>query len=74
MSNTNKVPENARMDIQDMNVLEKTNEARVSPVAGFGSVLETPQLGMTEKMNQMNNFNPWTMLIMVGLLILFLIL
>ena len=28
MSKTNKVPENSRMDIQDMNALEKTNEAR----------------------------------------------
>ncbi len=74
MSKENKVPENSRMDIQDINVLEKTNEANVSPVAGFGSVLETPQLDMTDKMNQMNNFNPWTMLIMVGLLILFFIL
>jgi len=74
MSNENKVPENSRMDIQDINVLEKTNEANVSPVAGFGSVLETPHLGMTEKMNQMNNFNPWTMLIMVGLLVLFFVL
>ena len=74
MSKTNKVPENSRMDIQDMNMLEKTNEARVSPVAGFGSVLEAPQLDMTEKMNQMNNFNPWTMLVMVGLLILFFVL
>ena len=47
MSKENKVPENSRMDIQDINVLEKSNEARVSPVAGFGSVLETPQLDKT---------------------------
>lgn len=71
MSKENKVPENSRMDIQDINVLEKSNEARVSPVAGFGSVLETPQLDMTKNMN---NFNPWAMLIMVGILVLFFVL
>jgi len=74
MSKKGNVPENVRMDIQDINALEKTNEANVSPVAGFGSVLETPRMDMTEKMNKMNNFNPWTMLIMVGLLVLFFVL
>lgn len=68
MSN-NKVPENPRMDLQDVDVLK--NEARVSPVHGFGSVLETPQIDVRDKLNQ---FNPWTMLIMVGILIIFFVL
>lgn len=68
MSN-NKVSEKPRMDLQDIDVLK--NEARVSPVAGFGSVLETPQIDVRDKINQ---FNPWTMLIMVGILIIFFVL
>jgi hypothetical protein len=68
MSN-NKVSEKPRMDLQDIDVLR--NEARVSPVAGFGSVLETPQIDVRDKINQ---FNPWTMLIMVGILIIFFVL
>ena len=68
MSN-NKVPEKAKMDLQDIDVIK--NEARVSPVAGFGSVLETPQIDMRDKINQ---FNPWTMLVMVGILITFFVL
>ena len=46
MSN-NKVSEKPRMDLQDIDVLR--NEARVSPVAGFGSVLETPQIDVRDK-------------------------
>ena len=68
MSKESAVPENARMDLQDIDVLSKTNEARVSPVHGFGSVGPLSGVDMKDKFNQ---FNPWTMLIMVGLLIIF---
>jgi len=64
---TPNMPE-AGMGLKDLDVMDKTNVARVSPVHGFGSVLHSPMSDMTKNMNQ---FNPWTMMIMVGILILF---
>ena len=68
MSKESAVPENARMDLHDVDVLSRTNEARESPVHGFGSVGPLSGGDMKDKINQ---FNPWTMLVMVGILILF---
>lgn len=68
MSKESAVPENARMDLHDIDMLSKTNEARVSPVHGFGSV---GPMGGTDLKDKFNQFNPWTMLIMVGILIIF---
>ena len=58
----------AGMDLKNLDVMDKTNVASVSPVHGFGSVLHSPMNDMTKNMNQ---FNPWTMMIMIGILVLF---
>ena len=64
---TPNMPE-AGMDLKNLDVMDKTNVASVSPVHGFGSVLHSPMNDMTKNMNQ---FNPWTMMIMIGILVLF---
>ena len=61
----------AGMDLKDLDVMEKGNVASVSPVHGFGSVLPSPTNDIAKNMNQ---FNPWTMMIMVGILIIFFVL
>ena len=61
-----KVEEKPPMAIQDIDALNKVNEAKVSPIHGFGVT--------NVNLKDINNFNPWTMMLMVGILILFFVL